>query len=353
VAGEKTEKPTPKRKQEAREKGQVARSMDLTGAVVMLAGLAALMATGGAMAERLGAAMTRTLAQVADPEAAGSPGAIGRLLLQAGQDVLLALAPVAAACAVAAIVVSVAQVGVQPMPKALKPDPKRLNPISGFKNIYGPNALVEGAKSIVKVAAVGVIVAMALLPQLDTMGSLMGIEPLELGIRLHDDIEDLALRAGIAYLVIGVLDFGWQRYRHEKSLKMDLEEVKEEQKGMDLPPEVKQAMRRKQMLASRARMMGAVPEADVVVTNPTHFSVALKYDGEHLAPVVVAKGADLIALKIREVAAEAGVPVVPEPPLARSLYASCEVGDEIPEELYVGVAQVLAWVFRSRGRRVA
>jgi flagellar biosynthetic protein FlhB len=145
----------------------------------------------------------------------------------------------------------------------------------------------------------------------------------------------------------------WQRHRHEKQLKMDLQEVKEEHKQQQLPAEVRMAMRRRQHSAARARMMGAVPEADVVVTNPTHFAVALKYDGTKTAPEVVAKGQDLLALRIREIAREHGVPIVPDPPLARSLHKSVEVGRQIPEELFAGVAQVLAYVYRVAGRRSA
>lgn len=349
---EKTEAPTPKRRQEAREKGQVARSADLNGAVILLAGLCALAAAGPMMAERMAMAMREFLGLIATPGVVEDPGGVGQVLLRALGHVGVAIAPVAATCAVGAFLVCVGQVGWKPSGKALRPDPKRMNPLQGAKNIFGPNALVESVKSVAKVGVVGAIVAMALLPQLDSLGGLIGIEPAALGVRLADDVQGLFLRAGIAYLAIGAADYVWQRHRTEKSLKMDLHEVKEEQKGQALPPEVRAAIRRRQIQASRARMMQAVPEADVVVVNPTHFSVALKYDGVSAAPVVVAKGADLIALRIRELAAEAGVPVVPEPPLARALHASCEIGEEIPEELYVAVAQVLAWVFRQRGRTV-
>jgi flagellar biosynthetic protein FlhB len=136
----------------------------------------------------------------------------------------------------------------------------------------------------------------------------------------------------------------------EKSMRMDKEEIKEEAKGHQLPPEVRSAIRRRQVMAARARMMAAVPEADVVVTNPTHYAVALKYDGKSPAPEVVAKGQDLVALRIREIARDAGVPVVEDKPLARGLHAACEIGHQIPEELFAAVAQVLAFVYRLRAR---
>jgi flagellar biosynthetic protein FlhB len=271
--------------------------------------------------------------------------------MDAGAAVLLCVAPVALACMVMAVLVIIPQVGLRPMPAALAPDPKRLNPVKGFKNIFGPNALVELAKNIAKVGVVAVAVAMALLPHLGDMGSMVGMSPINLGERLVADIKGIAMRAAWAYLLIGVADLFWQRYRHEKSLRMDHQEIKEEQKSFNSSPEVKAAIRRRQMETARARMMEAVPEADVVVTNPTHYAVALKYDGSSLAPKVVAKGKDILAFRIREIAAANGVPIVPDPPLARSLHASVEVGQQIPEELFQAVAQILAYVYRVAGRR--
>jgi len=352
AAHSKTEKATPKKRDEARKKGQVAKSADLNGASVMLAGLFALAVGGGAIAGRLQHAMTEALGQVSDPSVVDRHG-IGDLLMGALTDTGLAVAPVAGACLAAGLLASVIQVGFKPSLRAAAPDPKRINPLSGLKQILGPNALVEGGKSIVKVAVVSGIVAIALVPTLPQMGSLVGMTPPQLASQLVSTIMGIAQRAAIAYLVIGVADVAWQKRRHEKSLRMDKQEVKEEQKQQQLPAEVRMAIRRRQASAARARMMGAVPEADVVVTNPTHFSVALKYDGKKAAPEVVAKGQDVLALRIREIAREHGVPVVPDPPLARSLHRSVEVGRQIPEELFAGVAQVLAYVYRVAGRRSA
>ena len=350
--GEKTEKATPKKRDDARKKGQVAKSQDLNGALVMLAGLLTLGVAGGAIAGRMQDVLRTALVQTASPDVVGAAG-IGTLMLDALKATGLAVAPVAAACLVAGVLASVLQVGLKPSLKAAAPDPKRINPLQGAKNLVSPNALMEGGKSIVKVSVVAAIVAAALIPELPTMGTLVGMTPAQLASHLADEIQGIATRAAIAYLFIGVGDVAWQRHRHEKQLKMTLQEVKEEQKGQQLPPEVRSAMRRRQMMASRARMMGAVPEADVIVTNPTHFSVALKYSAEHPAPVVVAKGQDLLALKIREVAAEHGVPIIPNPPLTRALYKSVDVGRQIPEEFFAAVAQVLAHVYRLAGRRAA
>jgi flagellar biosynthetic protein FlhB len=352
VAGEKTEKATPKRREEARKKGQVARSTDLNGAVIMLAGLFTLGITGPGIASRLGERMTATLQAAAGPEPV-TIASVGDIFLQSGKTIGLCLAPVVGACAIAAIVVSLAQVGLKPKTQALKPDPRRLNPVTGAKNVFGKNSLVELAKNLLKIAVVAAVVLSALLPHLTDWAAMVGISPIELGTAMASNIKSLAFRAGAAYFVIGLIDFFFQRHRHEKSLRMDKQEVKDEAKQQDLPAEIKGAIRRRQREQARARMMAAVPEADVVVTNPTHFSVALKYDGQSAAPEVVAKGQDLLALRIREIAAASGVPIVPDPPLARSLHGSVEVGQQIPEELFQAVAQVLAYVYRVAGRRRA
>lgn len=350
MASEKTEKATPKKREDARKKGQVARSADLTGAMTMLAGLVVLGATGPSTAGRLAEVMRETLSAAPNHEMVAQHS-VGTVLLDAGSATALAVAPVALTCAVVAVLVTLPQVGMRPTPKALVPDSKRLNPVSGFKNIYGPNALVELIKNLAKVGVVAAVTLPALLPHLTSMASLVGMSPLELAGRLTHDIRGIALRAAAAYLFIGLLDLFWQRYRHEKSLRMDTQELKEEQKSYALPAEIRGAMRRRQMANARARMMDAVPIADVIVTNPTHYSVALKYAGGTSAPEVVAKGKDLVALRIREIAREHGVPIVPDPPLARSLHATVEIGREIPEELFQAVAQVLAYVYRVAGRR--
>jgi flagellar biosynthesis protein FlhB len=219
--------------------------------------------------------------------------------------------------------------------------------------MFSPNSAVEAVKSTLKVSAVGAIVAIALFPKLDEMAALVGMPADAFLPHLAQLILQLAQRAGLAYLAIAAADFFWQRHRHEKGLRMDKEEVKQEHKQQELPNEIRMAQRRRAMELARARMMDAVPTADVVVTNPTHYSVALKYDSDNPAPIVVAKGTDHLALRIRRAAAEYGVEVVPDPPLARALYASVDVGRMIPEEMFAAVAQLLAYVYKVAGARRA
>ena len=352
MANDKTEKATPKKRADARKKGQVARSTDLSGGIVLLAGLLTLGLTGPATADRMAAAMSGSFTTAAAPDAV-TAGSIGSLLLPLVEAIALGLAPVALACATAGVLAGVAQVGLKPSSHALKPDLKRMNPISGAKNIFGPNAPVEAFKSVSKVGVVAAVVAIFVGPQVTSLSAAVGMSPIQLAQALGSAVKAIALRAAAVYVLIGIADFTWQRHRHEKSLRMDLHEIKEEHKGNELSGEVRSAIRRRQMTAARARMMADVPEADVVVTNPTHFAVALRYVPARLAPEVVAKGQDLVAQRIKEIAREAGVPVIEDKPLARGLHAAVDVGQPIPEELYAAVAQVLAWVYRTRPARPA
>jgi flagellar biosynthesis protein FlhB len=353
MAGEKTEKATPKKRREARQRGQVARSNDLQGAIVLLAGIVALGASGPAMVQRMADVMRQGIAQMSSPDVVSKRG-IGLLLQHAGEAAVLAVAPIALACVLAGVVTSAGMVGLKPSGKALKPDAKRISPVSGFKNLFGPNALFEALKSIAKVGVVAGIVAVALLPKLPEFGGMVGLSPVDFGTILASDLGALVKRAAFAYLLIGAIDFAWQKRRTEKALKMDKQEVRDEAKEQNLPPEVRTALRRRAMELSRKRMMADVPTADVVVTNPTHYSVALRYDGTKVdAPQVVAKGKGHIALRIREIAREHGVPVIADPPLARGLHASVELGQQIPEQFFGAVAAVLAFVYRTAARRAA
>ncbi|HEV7885573.1 MAG TPA: flagellar biosynthesis protein FlhB [Solirubrobacteraceae bacterium] len=350
AGGEKTEKATPKRKQEARRKGQVAKSQDLGGAVVLLASLLSLSALGPMAWGHMRDAMLRSLSLIATPDVIDH-GGIGKVLINTMTDAALATGPIALVCMLTGVLTGVLQVGWKPSVGALKPDAKRINPISGAKNLFGMHFLFESVKTVVKFAVVGAIAAMALFGQLDELGALVGLTPAELLSRASETILQIAQRGAMAYLVIALVDFAWQRHRFEKQMKMAKEDVKQEHKGQEVSAEVRGAIRRRQMQGARARMMADVPGADVVVTNPTHFAVALRYGNDAPAPVVVAKGQDLIAARIRAIASEHGVPVISNPPLARALHASVEVNSEIPEEMFGAVAQLLAFVYRTAGRR--
>ncbi|HWK26933.1 MAG TPA: flagellar biosynthesis protein FlhB [Solirubrobacter sp.] len=351
MAQDKTEKATPKKRDDARKKGQVARSVDINGAAILIAGLIALSAFAPRAMDQMRRAMVGVIDLTTRPDVVNREG-IGELFWLVGRHVGLALLPVAGACFAAGLFAAVAQVGFKPSPQALKPDFKRLNPASGIKNLFNPQHFAfETAKNVAKTTIVGAIAALALFPKLDELAATVGTPPEQLVPEVAGTVMAIAQRAAVAYLVLAVIDFVYQRYKHEKGLRMDKQELKQEFKQQQLPAEIKSAQRRKAMELARGRMMDAVPTADVIVTNPTHFSVALKYEAGTAAPVVVAKGVDHLAFKIRERAADAGVMVVPDPPLARTLYATVDVGRPIPEDLFHAVAQLLAYVYRVAGAR--
>jgi flagellar biosynthetic protein FlhB len=352
MAENKTEKATPKRRDEARKKGQVARSADVNGAVVLMAGLLALSAFGPKMMEQMREGMTDVISLMSTPDAVNGRN-LGMLFLLVGRHVALATLPVALVCMFAGLAAGAGQVGLKPSFGAITPKFSKLNPAHGFKNIFGPNMFAEAGKSILKVSAVGAIAASAVYPKIDELGALVGTPPEDLIPQIAHMILGIAQRAAGAYLVIAAIDYGYQRFRHEKSLRMDKEEVKQEFKQQGLPAEIRSAQKRRAIELSRARMMDAVPSADVIVTNPTHYSVALKYEAGSDAPMVVAKGVDNLAFKIREIAQAAGVMIVPDPPLARTLYANVEVDRQIPEDLFAAVAQLLAYVYRVAAARRA
>jgi flagellar biosynthetic protein FlhB len=350
----KTEKATPKHRTEARKQGNVAKSTDLNGAVVLAAGLVGVMFMGPNVVSGVGTAMRSIFAEISHPGEATTAAGLSAIFQLALHTMLTTVAPIAGMCLAAAFVVNVAQVGFKPTFQPLKPSFGKLNPLTGFKNtFFSARVPFEGAKAIAKVSAVGAVVALALVPQLTHVGASVGTPPAALGSLITSSIMGIAQRAAIAYLVIAVIDVIWQRRKHAQSLRMSKQEIKQEARNADLPPEVKGAIRRRQRQAAMARMMAAIPQADVVVTNPTHFAVALSYDGNHPAPIVVAKGQDLVAKQIRRIAEENNVPIVPDPPLARALHKSVEIGQQIPAEMYAAVAQVLAFVYRMAGRRKA
>jgi len=348
---ERTEKATPKHRKRARDKGQVARSSDLSGSLVLVAGLAAVGMTAPAIAEGGAASFRAILGDIAHPARATSAAGLSELMHSATSTIILAVGPVAGACLLAALLGGAAQVGGRPRIQSLKPDFRRLNPASGLKNLLGPNLPVEAFKALAKVGVVASVATLALLPGLTGLAAIVGVSPTQLASLAGNQALGVAERAAMAYVAIGLLDYGWKRFRHEKQLRMTKQEVRDEAKQYGVSSEVKAALRRRQMQLARARMMAAVPAADVVVTNPTHYAVALRYDGSKTAPEVVAKGKDLIAAQIRRIAAENDVPLVADPPLARALHSSTEIGQVIPQELYAAVAKVLAFVYRMAGHR--
>ncbi len=347
---ERTEQPTSKRLEEARKKGQVPRSVELNAAAVMLLGGGALYFTGGHLGEQLYQIMRSGLslprADMLDERLAIA--SFGHQMLHA----FLACAPVLGITLVAALLAPIAIGGWNLSFEALAPDFTKLNPTSGLGRMFSPRSLVELAKAFAKFLFIGAIAACLLW---HNTGELMGLgaEPVDAALG------HAARLAGHAFLLlagtmglIAAIDVPYQLWQHNQKLKMTREEIKEEMKESDGSPEMKGRIRRAQHDLARRRMMQEVPKADVVVTNPTHFAVALRYDEKRMrAPIVVAKGADLIAARIREIATENNVPIFEAPPLARALHRNVEIGGEIPSNLYVAVAQVLTYIYQLKNAR--
>ncbi|PSD30612.1 flagellar biosynthesis protein FlhB [Stenotrophomonas maltophilia] len=349
-AGEKTEQPTEKRLRDAREQGNLPRSRELGTAAVFGAGVLAVMAMSGSIGRGASAWMKQALSP--EQSLRQNPkelfGHFGDLLLQ----FMLVIAPLVLVCLLASFVAPLVMGGLRWSQKALLPDINRMNPMSGFKRLYGPEAIAEFTKSLLRVALVGVAAGMVVWSGFDTLRGLIH-HPLETAITdgLGFTLRLLLATAG-AMLVLAAIDAPYQRWNWMRKLKMTREELRREMKESEGSPEVKGRIRQLQQQMANRRMMEAVPTADVVVVNPTHYAVALKYEGGAMnAPTVVALGVDETALRIREVADGNKVAIVSAPPLARALYREGQLGKEIPVRLYSAVAQVLSYVYQLRAWR--
>lgn len=349
--GDKTEKATPKRREDARKEGNVLRSMEINAAFAMLAAFSILTIFGPAMWTRMQADMVmrlRAMGEVSHTEF--TINEVMQLFTDVVGVMVVVLAPIMLGMLAVGVLASVLQVKPKVTPSIIKPRFKKMNPISGFKQRFGPTALFELAKNLVKLVAVGVPAGMLLWARRGELLALGDAEPIAAGLLAVDLTMSIGFRVAGIYVMIAIIDYIYQKHRFEKNLKMSKHEVKQEMKQQELSPELKAAQRRRQRDAARRRMLSDVPTADVVITNPTHYSIALKYDGDRGAPQVVAKGVDLLALRIREIADDSGVMRVENRALARELYAQVEVGHVIPAELYAAVAEVLAYVYRAEER---
>lgn len=352
--GDKTEKATPKRREEARKEGQVARSMEVNSALAILAGFGVLLLWGPQVWKSMSAEMVHFLGDGAGQGAghhALSPRIAMEMFFHVVKVMLVTTGPFLLVMAVVGVGASVLQVKFKVTPQVIKPRLSKINPINGFKQKFSPASLVELAKNVVKMVVVGAPAALTLWQNRDDLMALGAAEPLVAGKLTARLIIEIGFKVAAVYIVIAIADYIWQRHRYEKQIRMTKQEVKQEMRQQDMAPELKAQQRRRQREAARRRMLADVPTADVIITNPTHYSIALRYDPDLGAPQVVAKGVDLLALRIREIAEEHGVMRVENRPLARELYGAVEVGQVIPAELFTAVAEVLAFVYRTNSRR--
>jgi flagellar biosynthetic protein FlhB len=344
---DRTEPATPKRREEARERGHVARSQDLSSATVLLAGVTALWFLGHGLSGRIAAAAAGVFERLGEVD-----GAQENLLLHFGgafTAVLLGFLPFVAVVVVAAVGINLAQVGFLFTTEAIAPNLERLDPVAGLGRILSFRSLARLAAGLLKVGVIGLVAGWTIAaerPRLAGLGDLAFESVVAVAVELMFTI---SFRSALALLVLAILEYGYQRWQYERDLRMSKQEVKEELKRYEGDPRIRERRRAVQRQLALQRMMQQVPKATVVITNPTHLAVAVRYEPASMeAPQVVAKGAELLAQRIRELAHEHGVPLVEKRELARALYGSVEVGQSIPAELYQAVAEILAYVMRLK-----
>ena len=349
---DKTEEPTAKKIEDTRKEGQVAKSTELSSAIALFTAFVALRLFMGFISERL-IEVFHTFWQQMHVYSTGdfSTNTAHKIITNVLLYVLITILPFLLIFLFVGFMAQRLQITWKVTTKPLQPKLNKLNPLSGFKRLFSGRALINLLMSIAKIIIFGFISYSVIK---DNMGIFINAydNNLEdnLGI-LFDLIFELGIKISAVYLIIAVADLAYQKWKHKQDIKMTKQEVKDEFKNQEGDPKIKGQQRQRMQQASRRRMMQNIPEADVVITNPTHFAVALKYDSSiGRAPVVVAKGADYLAFKIRDIATENDVEIVENKPLARMLYSNVDVGDEIPPELYQSVAEVLAYVYRIKNK---
>ncbi len=350
--GDKTEEPTAKKIQDAREEGQVAKSKEISSAISLLALFVCLNMFIGFLSERFIATFAEFWTQM-DEFVNGpiSTVRVWQLMLEAIIDILIICAPFMIIALILSFLSQRIQISWKVTSKPLMPKLSKLNPINGFKRMFSKESLFELFFSLLKI---GIFCAIIYSVIKDNVGIFVTVYDLSIADSLSilfDLVIDLGFKIAIVYLIISFADLFFQKFKHKKQLRMSKQEVKDEYKNSEGDPKIKSQQRQRMQQASRRRMMESIPEADVVITNPTHFAVALKYDNTvSQAPIVTAKGADYLAFKIKDIAKENDIEIVENKPLARMLYANVEIGNEIPAELYQSVAEVLAYVYKLKNK---
>ncbi|MBW1980216.1 MAG: flagellar biosynthesis protein FlhB [Deltaproteobacteria bacterium] len=346
---EKTEKATPKRRQEAKKKGQVARSQEIVSVAVLGASLLMLYLYGGWLVDKLGALLSASLMRIA--ELGRQDNDITSWLYRSTWHYLWLILPMMIALALAALLVNLLQVGFVWSAEPVTPKLSKIDPLQGARRLISQRSLVELGKSMAKIAVVGLVVYWTLKGEFRQLLPLAEMNTAQISRYLGSATLKIMQRGFWAMLVLAILDYAYQRWEFERNLKMTKQEVKEELKQSEGDPHVKGRIRSLQRTMARRRMMAEVPKADVVITNPEHLAVALRYEAATMnAPTVVAKGAALIAERIKELAREHQVAIVEDKPLAQNLYRTVDIGQEIPVALFQAVAMVLAHVYRLKGK---
>ncbi|KAF0133331.1 MAG: flagellar biosynthetic protein FlhB [Candidatus Saganbacteria bacterium] len=347
--GERSEEPTPHRLREAREKGQVAKSKEITTAILLLLTYYLFRYTGEFMWKELVGMCTTLFDLIPSFANEFSLSIVGYAFLVSARGFAFAVGPIFAVGFFAALIAEAIQTGFVFSFDPLSPKIEKLNPMEGFKKIFSMQGLVETIKSIVKILIVFYITWMAIKEDLPFLVMLINSQPWDALVLGGSIAYKVAMRVGLFYIAIAILDYFYRRFEYMKNLRMTKQEIKEEYKRLEGDPLIKQRIRELQRQMAQQRMMASVPKADVVVTNPTHLAVALQYiQGKSRAPKVLAKGQRLHAEEIKKIAEEHNVPIIENKPLAQSIYHTTAVGQEIPRELYKAAAEILAYVYKLK-----
>jgi len=350
---DKTEKATPKKKGDARKKGQVFQSRELSGSLILIIMIVTIKAFGSTIYGQISQYMKKAFTQYLTMTDVLDVSIIAKIFIDGILVFAKTILPMFLVAVLAALIVGYAQVGILFTFETLKPQGNRINPLSGFKRIFSVRSVVEILKSILKIVIVSWVAYSYLKSKADEVIELMSADLLNVLSFIGDAAFTVALRICFAMVILGLLDFLYQKFDYEKNLKMTKQEIKDEYKQTEGNPEIKQRIKQKQRQMSMKRMMQDIPKADVVITNPTHFAVAIKYDAQKSsAPFVVAKGQDYIALRIKQIATDNKVQIVENRPLARTLYSTVDIGEAIPLELYQAVAEILAFVYNLKNGKV-
>ncbi|MCG0274571.1 MAG: flagellar biosynthesis protein FlhB [Thermosediminibacteraceae bacterium] len=352
-AQEKTEKATPRRRQKARERGQVFSSRELTSSLVLLAGLVLIKIFGNFIIENTALFLKYVIIENLKKQEL-SQSSFYSIFYASTLLVLKLIAPIGIGIVAIGLVANFLQVGFVFSLEPVAPKIERLNPIEGFKRIFSKKSLVELLKAVLKLSLIMYLVYGGFSELKNTAALMLDMSLSESLGYFSSMVFKVGLKVCIALLALSVFDYAYQWYEYEKSLMMSKEDIKEELKEVEGNPQIKSRIRQVQRQISRRRMMQDVKKADVVITNPTHIAVALGYDASiHTAPIVLAKGSGFVAERIKEIAEKEDIPIVENKPLAQTLYKSVEVGDVIPEKFYNAVAEILAYVYSLKGKRVS
>lgn len=348
--GQKTEKATPKKRRDERKKGNIFMSNDAVSVAVLIVGIAVLALSAPRAGEEIGRFFRMCISMAGSEEGRELSGT-GQMTAQFLKALAWSAGPLLGASTVAGIAATVLQTRMLVAGEALRPKFSRIDPIQGFRRLFSARSLMEALKGVLKILALLYLIYSFLKGVVNTFPKLMFTDVAAGGAYLADLAVQMAIRIVVAYAVLAAADFLYQWWDYERQLRMSKQEIKEEYKQTEGDPQVKGRIKELQRKMAQSRMMQSVPEADVVIRNPTHFAVALRYKPEKdSAPVILAKGQDSLALRIVQAAEEARVAVVENVPLARALYASGEVGREIPPELYNAVAEVLVYLYRLNNK---